>query len=45
MKKKENASANDYYTDFPIESWDAINMFIRPSERIGGAEDVRGDLV
>ena len=33
------------YTHFTIESWDAINMFTRPSERRGGVEDDRYDLV
>ena len=34
-----------HYTDFPIECWDALKMFIRPSERRDGAADDMGDLV
>ena len=33
------------YTDFPIESLDALKMFIRPSELRAGDADHTGDLV
>ena len=34
-----------YYTDFPIESLDALKMFIRLSERRAGAADDMVELV
>ena len=36
---------NQHYTDFPIESLDALKMFIRPSERRAGTADDMEDLV
>ena len=45
MNKATKIQKKMYYNHFPIESWDALNMFVRPSERSSGAEDDIGDLV